>query len=220
MKLEKSMTLTARSITAVSVDLPMNYFDKYFKLEKQRQALWHCGVQFKCFKKLGNSMRWHWNAPLCAWPERNVFALGLLPTLWGGWTTAWATALRWTYGLHRFRLWHMWNSDGATMEITWANNINSIREWIKMNGKKGWCENAAKKLFMMFVQHLGFEPTCCKGFTLLWQDHNTNGPNPRENAATEELGESRYHWISLKFKENEFWKWLCSVVLHRSYELQ
>ena len=29
----------ARSITAVSLDLPMNYFDKYFIMDKQKEAL-------------------------------------------------------------------------------------------------------------------------------------------------------------------------------------
>lgn len=40
----RQLLLTTMALTAVSLDLPMNYFDDYFTLEKQQQANDVCGV--------------------------------------------------------------------------------------------------------------------------------------------------------------------------------
>lgn len=212
MKLEESMTLTARSITALSVDLPMNYFDKYFKLEKQRQALWHCGVQFKCFKKLGTQwdgstemQTFFWDVFIehCNVGRDFRFSLGqnemslrlaYYPPFEKG-SEPLPGQLR--YGEHTDYTGSACDRCGTVNRCDHGDHMSKqpLPQYKGLNQKwmlkRGGVKAPTKIVFMMCSQHLGFGTTCCKGFTLLWQDHNTNGPNPRENAATEQLGESR-----------------------------
>ena len=100
----RQLLLTTMALTAVSLDLPMNYFDDYFTLEKQQQANDVCGVHpgwvrnrtlFTLEKAAWEPWTWtSWIFFCFSWflvvvfstsrwrlPEWNDLALGLLPSL-------------------------------------------------------------------------------------------------------------------------------------------